>query len=123
MTDIRQIQSSSYSVLVNGESIDVKFVFAKLPNDMKMLSFLAGKLSNSATYFSTFADLDVESISLKGNGTFGQNASDTWKAWKYSDRVKVAKEVDKFKRKIGCKNVSASTKRTSITKFIAKQKS
>jgi hypothetical protein len=34
-------------------------VFAELPNDMKMLAFLAGELTNSATYFSTFADVKV----------------------------------------------------------------
>jgi hypothetical protein len=51
MTDIKRIQSSSYSILAKGESIDVKFVFAEMLNDMKMLSFLAGELTNSTTYF------------------------------------------------------------------------
>ena len=121
MTDIKQIQSSSYSILAKGESIDVKFVFAELPNDMKMLAFLAGELTNSATYFSTFADVDKESLTKIG--TFGHNASDTWKPWKYSDRVKVVNAVEKFKKKIKHKNVSANTKRSNITSFIAKQKS
>ena len=121
MTDIKRIQSSSYSILAKGESIDVKFVFAELPNDMKMLAFLAGELTNSATYFSTFADVDKESLTKIG--TFGHNASDTWKPWKYSDRVKVVNAVEKFKKKIKHKNVSANTKRSNITSFIAKQKS
>jgi hypothetical protein len=75
MTDIKQSQSFSYSILAKGESIDVKFVFAELPNDMKMLAFLAGKLTNSATYFSTFAEADKESLTKIGS--FGHNASDT----------------------------------------------
>ena len=123
MTDIKRIQSSSYSILAKGESIDVKFVFTEMLNDMKMLSFLAGELTNSTTYFSTFADVDKESLSLTGNGTFGNKATDTWKPWKFADRVKVAKAVEKFKKKIEKKNVSANTKRSNITSFIAKQKS
>ena len=113
ITDIKRIQRSSYSIVAKGDSIDVKFVFAELPNDMKMLAFLAGELTNSATYFSTLTKL----------GTFGHNASDTWKPWKFCDRMKVVKEVEKFKKKIATKNVSAKTKRSNVTTFIAKQKS
>ena len=60
---------------------------------------------------------------MTGNGTFGNKATDTWKPWKFADRVKVAKAVEKFKKKIEKKNVSANTKRSNITSFIAKQKS
>ena len=51
MLDIKKVQSTSYSIACKGKAIDVRFVFAELPNDMKMLSFLAGELSNSATFF------------------------------------------------------------------------
>jgi hypothetical protein len=37
--------------------------------------------------------------------------------------MKVVKEVEKFKKKIATKNVSAKTKRSNVTTFIAKQKS
>ena len=123
MADVKRIENSSYSIAAKGESIDVKFVFAELPNDMKMLFFLAGELTNSATYFSTFANVDKESSSVNGTGTFGRNATDTWKPWDYSQRVRVAAAVEKFKRKIEKKSVSASTKRSKTTAFIAKQKS
>jgi hypothetical protein len=60
MTDLDRIQKKSYSVLaVNGEPVQVKFVIGELPIDMKMLEFLGGELTNSATYFSTFADLFI----------------------------------------------------------------
>ena len=123
MLDINKIQTTSYSIACKGEAIDVRFVFAELPNDMKMLSFLAGELSNSATFFSTFADVDHRSIAAKGTATFGRTASDTWKPWKYSQRVKVAKAVEKFKQTVNRKNVSEKTKRSNITSFIAKQSS
>lgn len=90
---------------------------------MKMLSFLAGELSNSATFFSTFADVDTKSISGNGTATFGHKSSDTWKPWKYSDRIKVAKAVEKYKETVNRKNVSEKTKRSNVTAFIAKQKS
>ena len=54
LSDINKIQASTYSVACKGNAIDVKFVFTELPNDMKMLAFLAGELSNSATFFSNF---------------------------------------------------------------------
>ena len=121
MSDIKRIQSSSYSILAEGVSINVKFVFAELPNDMKMLAFLAGELTNSATYFSTFVDVDKESLTRIG--TFGRKPSDMWKPWKYSNRIKVVKAVNEYRKKIKGKNVSANTKRSNVTSFIAKQKS
>ena len=54
--------------------------------------------------------MDKESSSVNGTGTFGRNASDTWKPWDYSQRVRVAAAVEKFKRKIAKKRVSSSTK-------------
>ena len=65
---------------------------------MKMLAFLGGELSNSATYFSTFADVSKKDIT-NCNGTFCSEASSTWKKWKYSNRVKDDKAVKKFKKK------------------------
>ena len=40
--------------------VQVKFYFAELPNDMKMLAFLAGELSNSAKYFFSFATVSTD---------------------------------------------------------------
>lgn len=54
---------------------NVKFEFSKLPNDMKMLCFLAGELSNSAKYFSTFANVSYDDMS-KIDFTFGHSEDD-----------------------------------------------
>jgi hypothetical protein len=62
-------------------------------------------------------------MSINGTGTFGRKESDTWKPWKYSHRVKVAKEVEKYKKIVELKNVKESTKRSNVTTFIAKQRS
>ena len=46
----------------------VEFNVTQLPNDMKMLSYLAGELSNAATYFSTFANvLDIKIVMIFQN--------------------------------------------------------
>ena len=45
LSSINKIQTSSYSIACKGKAIDVRFVFSELPNDMKMLAFLAGELS------------------------------------------------------------------------------
>ena len=122
ITDIRKIQGKSYPIACKGKAIDVKFVFAELPNDMKMLAFLGGELSNSAKYFSSFADVDKNSVG-ELNGTFGRESTDTWKPWVYKRRIEVVKAVETFKEKVEMKNVKESTKRSNITSFIATQKS
>ena len=40
LVDIQKIESTTYQINKEGESVDVKFVISELPNDMKMLSFL-----------------------------------------------------------------------------------
>ena len=52
-----EIESKIYTIEVNGSQRLVEFKLAELPNDMKILAFLAGELSNAATYFSTFANV------------------------------------------------------------------
>jgi hypothetical protein len=35
---------------INGNIVNVRFKFSELPNDMKMLAFLAGELNNNAKF-------------------------------------------------------------------------
>ena len=121
MTDVAHITKTTYTVLSKGKPVNVKFVIGELPNDMKMLAFLAGELTNSATYFSTFADVSKNNM-VNCRGTFGSGKSDTWKPWKYAQRVKNAKAVEIFKQKLN-PSLAKSTSRSKVTTFIAKQKS
>jgi len=61
---------------------EVKFTFSEFPNDLKMLAFLAGELSVSETYFSTFPNVNMGNCDVV-----------TWQPWKYNQRVAIAKEV------------------------------
>ena len=45
------------------EGLKVTFKFEEKPNDMKMLALLGGELSNSAKYFSSFANVSKENCS------------------------------------------------------------
>ena len=78
MVEIADIEKQVFSTNVNGTVVKVKFCIAELPNDMKMLAFLAGELSNRANYFSSFANVSLDNCK-NANGSFGEGGSNTWK--------------------------------------------
>ena len=69
LIDIRRIEATTYTVSCKGDTVNVKFLISELPNDMKMLSFLGGELSNSAKYFSSFGDVTLETAKKPNNST------------------------------------------------------
>ncbi len=77
-------------------------LFSEFPNDLNMMAFLAGELSVSTKYFSTFANVNTDNCD-EPNGTFGSQIGCTWQPWSYSKRVSVFEKVVKLKKK--CKNV------------------
>lgn len=104
------------------ESLKVSFKFEEVPNDMKMLAMLGGELSNSAKFFSSFANVSKENCSdLKG--TFGNNGKTMWRPWKYEERIAVANKVDKFKKSLSTKQLKEKQFRTKVTEFISHNKS
>ena len=118
VSDIKYLEGRAFKV--NGR--DIKFEVSELPNDMKMLCFLGGELSNSAKYFSSFANVSYDNMnSLKF--TFGLSEGNEWRPWDYETRVKVVKQVEKLKEKLSKSKLTESTKRSKITSFIAEKKS
>lgn len=67
-----------------------------LPNDMKMLPFLAGELPNSTTYFTTNVNQGEANDYKK---TFGVSLNYIWKSFAYSKRVEDNIKVE-AKRKL-----------------------
>ena len=55
--DVRFLESNIFEIATHSGIHKVEFKLAELPNDMKMVAFLAGELSNAATYFCTFANV------------------------------------------------------------------
>ena len=91
---LSEIEQKTFEV--NGTG--VRFIFSEFPNDLKMLAFLAGELSVSATYFSTFGNVNTSNCHVI-SGTFGPGPTNTWQPWKYNQRVAISKEVEKLKSK------------------------
>ena len=78
------------------------------PNDMKMIAFLCGELSNSAKYFSSFANVSTDDMTVIDR-TFG--------------RLTAVKKVDELKKKFAKQLLTNNSKRSKITTFIASMKS
>jgi hypothetical protein len=97
MRDISDIENDVFVLNHNGSPVNVKFRIGELPNDMKMIAFISGELSNSAKFFSSFADASTDDYDAM-DGTFGKENKNTWKPWNYSERLKVAKSVEDLKK-------------------------
>ncbi len=98
---------------------EVKFTIELVPSDMKFLAFINGELSNSATYFSRFANVSTNDISSL-EGQFGTDLDCRWKPWSYNFRIKVAHKVTQFKAELS-KNLS-TPERKKVTQLTASEK-
>jgi hypothetical protein len=101
--------------------LPLTFRFEELPNDMKMLAMLAGELSNSSTYFSTFGNVSTNDCTDL-DGTLSLDPDSKWKPWVFEEMVKVVKKVESLKSSLNKKVMSAQNKRNKITQFIAQNK-
>ena len=99
--------------------VKVEFKLSELPNDMKMLAFLGGELSNSSYYFTTFADVN-QSDSNDISKQFGFSSSSHWKPFPYEKRISDSNLVVKKKKELENSKSSASTKRSNLTSYISK---
>ncbi|CAB4042923.1 Hypothetical predicted protein, partial [Paramuricea clavata] len=116
--EIEDIEKASFNI----NNMVIKFKFAELPNDMKMLAYLAGELPNSAKYFSTFGNVCNDGVHDVSK-TFGPAATNAWKPWDYKQQLSIANKVRVFKTKLTKKPVTEQTARSKVTAFIAGCKS
>ena len=99
LKELTEIQSKTYTIEVNGSQRLAEFKLAELPNDMKMLAFLAGELSNAATYFSTFANVNQQD-SNDISKFISENDMKQWQPFTYQKRISDASKVDKKEMKL-----------------------
>ena len=104
---------------MEGCEVKVEFHLMELPNDMKMLAFLAGKLTNALHYFSTFANVKKsEATTIKYD--FGiEPDKHHWSPFQYTKRVDDATNVAARKKVLDKKDTLPATKRSNLTKYIA----
>ena len=65
----------------------VEFKVGELPNDMKMLAFLSGELTNSSTYFSSFANVSQADCNDFTKSFSSSDPEAQCKQWEYSKRL------------------------------------
>ena len=117
VVDMKYLEKETFSIDIEGDFVQAEFAFSELPNDMKMLSFLAGELSNSSFYFSTFANA-TQTDSNDYTKSFGKHEQANWKPFAYEKRLKDAENVRKKKVSLEKSNNAESTKRSKITSYI-----
>ena len=96
VSDFKYLENNLFEVKSGESVVNVEFKIAELPNDMKMLCFLAGELNNNAHYFSTFANvnkLDCSNITKN----IGEGSKD-WMTFSTAKRVAGGKKAQE-KRK------------------------
>ena len=119
IADIKYLESKTFDIECLGRITKCEFRLRELPNDMKMLCFLAGELSNAATYFSTFGNV-TKSDANDLNKEYGKD----WKAFSFAKRLEDVKKVADFKKNVLSKSTAAeATKRSKLTAYIGSLKS
>ena len=110
-----EIERRSYTI----SGVNVKFTFDLVPSDMKFLAFINGEISNSACYFSSFANACNTDLNCL-DGRFGTDPNCKWRPWQYTERVSNAKKVASFKIKLAKNSkCAAATNRSKVTQYIA----
>ena len=117
MLDIKFLESNVFKLEMNDKVYNVEFRLNELPNDMKMLAFLAGELTNSAHYFLTFANVcqaDKKCITK----SFGLTEGCGWQPYKVADRKQHAEEVRIERDRLALLDITEKTRRDKLTGFI-----
>lgn len=112
VSDLIYLESKVFDV----KGKKVEFKSGELPNDMKMLSFLAGELSNSTTYFLTFANI-CQKEANDFRKKFGLTKHYHWLPWSYEKRITDSEKVLLKKKEFS--KCSKLTIKNKVTSFIA----
>jgi len=103
-------------------SYKIEFKCSELPDDMKMLCFLTGELSNAAFYFSTFGNVNQKDCN-DVTKEYGLAETKSWHSFTYAKRIAEVKKVKAKAKEIENTSLAPSTKRTQLTTFIKQLKS
>ena len=116
MTDLKYLEDNIFEIKSDGVTINVEYKVAELSNDMKMLCFLAGELSNSAHYFSTFANVNKTNCSSIDK-KIGDGSSD-WKPYSFKQRIEDSAKAQRKCQELSKSNNTKATQRSKLTAYI-----
>ena len=117
--DIRFLESKVFEITTSDRVRKVEFKLTELPNDMKMLAFLASELSNNAaTYFCTFANVKRDEAN-DCQKTFGEIGGNYCKPFTYNKQVQDAIKVEAKMRQLEAKKCSPGTIHGKILTYIS----
>ena len=118
--DLKYLESKVLENENGIKKVKVQFKVTELPNDMKMLSFLAGELPKSAAYFTTFANVNqTEATDYKT--TLDISPKHIWKPFAYSKRVDDATKAEAKRKLMEQKKCLESTKYKKLLAYIGKE--
>jgi len=113
-SDIEFLEKNVFHINVNGQEQTVEFKLGALPNDMKMLAFLCGELSNAAYYFSSFGNVNKNNVTDISK-QFGKD----WKPFPYEKRIRDVQLVKKKKKELSSRKLKPAGQRTQLTQYIS----
>ena len=115
---IKYLESELFEIDICDKKFKVEFKMSELLNDMEMLAFLAGELSNAATYFSKFANVK-KSDANDYKKTFGYGQGNHWKPFLYEKRARDSAKVVGKRNLLEKKTISKANCHKQLTHFIA----
>ena len=113
--DLKHLEENIFEITTGDTVMKVEYKVAEIPNDMKMLCFLAGELSNSAHYFPTFANVnhaDCSNIEKK----IGNQPGD-WKPYSFEKRQGDGQKAEKKITELAKSNTAKSTQRSNLCSY------
>ena len=114
VSDIKYLESKVFDIVVADYHHKVEFRLKEIPNDMKMLAFLAGELSNASYYFSTFANVNQQNCN-----DFKKRIGNDWIPFDYEKRLKDYRLVQTKKAELAKSKTKEATQRSNLTSYIS----
>ena len=119
LSQLKTLENEVYTVNFQGKEYFIEFKVELLPNNMKMLAFLGGELTNAAYFFTTFANVnsdDKNDISKK----FSLKGDFSWKPFTYEKRTADAAKIASKNADLHKKNLKECILSQNLTSFIGK---
>ena len=115
VAELKHLEENVFELNIADEIVKVEYKIAELPNDMKMLCFLGDELSNSAYYFTKFANANHADCS-ELNKKIGKDSND-WHPFTNEQRKSSGERAAKKATELAKSKLAKSTQRNHLTNF------